>query len=493
MSYVEKALFKYFREMLVGGLKTLFSRRFLPYSLFIAILVFGTTFFIIVEQEDQFISDKLNLEGNDLLELTFLDFMLYLEIAFAVGFILTGILLGKRNTVVQFSAIFLIGTIVLVSFLMTENIELAVLIGAFSYLLWMAITTLASFSMSHDLIGNRFVGSALFFGKPQKEGSILFSIPIFFILIAQGSMQIILLQKAIEDPSLGLYAASISGLIVTLVSLFIIFFLAKTNDVFFTILCFFVAFSLPKWIQLYIEVNWSDNFYGSWFDFLIVGFFLLYSVSKFSKKALKVQEAHDRQLLKAKKKRQKRRSLKKKVTFGLLGRDKGNDKKIELEDTGEFSSVFSKLALRFGDRGIILVLLGLVLGFHVLQLQFMTGRTDLLEMIFFASDNNFGQISHQVSIIGVSLLFAAVLVGYALSANFRENITPDIKRFDWLPPFDDFIILANKVRTGEISKKKLSIRLMSAYFGSKIPFKGGDIGLEEKFKGILEGLINEET
>ena len=90
-----------------------------------------------------------------------------------------------------------------------------------------------------------------------------------------------------------------------------------------------MAFSLPKWIQLFIQVSWSDNFYGSWFDFLIVGFFLLYSVSKFSKKALKVQEAHDRLLHDAKKKRQKRRNLKKKISFGILGKDKGNDEKIE--------------------------------------------------------------------------------------------------------------------------------------------------------------------
>ncbi|MCG3218843.1 MAG: hypothetical protein KAR35_07540, partial [Candidatus Heimdallarchaeota archaeon] len=350
-----------------------------------------------------------------------------------------------------------------------------------------------SFSMSHDLIGNRFVGSALFFGKPQKEGSILFSIPIFIILIAQGSMQIMLLQTAIDNPSFGLYTASILGLIVTLVSLFIIFFWARTNDVFFTILCFFVAFSLPKWIQLYIKVSYDNTSYGSWFDFLIVAFFLLYSVSKFSKKALKLQETHDRRMQEAKKKRQKRKSLKRKVSFGLLGRDKGKDEKIELDDTGEFSSVFSRLGLRFGDRGIILTLLGLVLGFHMLQLQFMMGRTDILDMIFFAKSNTFGQISHQVSTVGVSLLYIAILVSYTLSVKFRQRITPDIKRFDWLPPFDEFIVLTNKVRTGEISKKSLTLKIMSAYVGSKIPFRGGEGGLEEKFKGILDDLIKEDT
>ena len=120
MSYVEKALWKYFKDMLVGGLKTLFSKRFLPYSLFIAVLVFGTTFFLLVEQEDQIVSEKLNLEGNDLFDLTFLDLMLYLEISFAIGFILTGIILGKRNTIIQFSTIFLIGGGILVSFLITE-------------------------------------------------------------------------------------------------------------------------------------------------------------------------------------------------------------------------------------------------------------------------------------------------------------------------------------------------------------------------------------
>jgi len=98
-----------------------------------------------------------------------------------------------------------------------------------------------------------------------------------------------------------------------------------------------------------------------------------------------------------------------------------------------------------------------------------------------------------VSTVGASLLFIAILVGYTLSAKFRKGITPDIKRFDWLPPFDDFIVLTNKVRTGEISKKGLTIKIMSAYFGSKIPFRGGEGGLEEKFKGILDDLTKEET
>jgi hypothetical protein len=84
-----------------------------------------------------------------------------------------------------------------------------------------------------------------------------------------------------------------------------------------------------------------------------------------------------------------------------------------------------------------------------------------------------------------------ILINYALSANFRKRITPDIKRFDWLPPFDEFIILTNKVRTGEISKKKLTLKIMSAYFGSKVPFRGGEGGLEDKFKGILDDLIKE--
>jgi hypothetical protein len=95
-----------------------------------------------------------------------------------------------------------------------------------------------------------------------------------------------------------------------------------------------------------------------------------------------------------------------------------------------------------------------------------------------------------VSTAGVSILFLSILISYTMSPNFRKNITPDIKRFDWLPPFDEFIMLTNKLRTGEISKKKLTLKLMSAYFGTKIPFKGGE-GLEEKFKGILEEMIEE--
>ena len=211
-------------------------------------------------------------------------------------------------------------------------------------------------------------------------------------------------------------------------------------------------------------------------------------LSKFSKKAIKVQETHDRLVKETEKKRQKRRGIRRKLSFGLLGRDKGKDGK---EKYDELSSVFSRLALRFGDRGIILMLLGLVLGFHVLQLQFMTGRTDILKLIFFANDTNFGQISHQVSTIGVSILFSVILINYVLSTNFRKRITPDIKRFDWLPPFDEFIILTNKVRTGEISKKKLTLKIMSAYFGSKVPFRGGEGGLEDKFKGVLDDLIKE--
>jgi hypothetical protein len=217
---------------------------------------------------------------------------------------------------------------------------------------------------------------------------------------------------------LGLLGLGISIFIILIVQ-GIIF----SDDVFNTVLGLFFISSLPNQLMIVLtSINGTENIVTS-FDFILVTFALLFSAQNISKRV----------------------NIK-----GVVVDDSGKIKNRKSDDPfgiGRFVGFI-------GGEGIVLVYLGLALGFHLIQLQVINGSAGIYQGLF--GGLAFEEAYHDITTIFTAFIFVIVTLAYFFQRG-KGYWETDVVRFDFLPPYEDIKDYLVKVKLGEISKTNMAI------------------------------------
>ena len=420
MSYVEKAFWDYLKSTLFGGVRILLSRQFILFSVILFVISVSTTGLVVMQDQ-----------ASDLITPELIETAFSIEISLAIGFILSGLIAKRLNFILRLVLMFFIVLIVFLLSLLKEEIALLndfnnIFIEVFpllAFFCWSFLIPVASFSFAKGMLSNKVTGSILFLGKPKTERKSIFSglltLVAVFSLIGNGLMLYVgMIDARMSYFVLGIFAVAVSILAILIIQGF--FF---SDDIFNSVLGLFFVMILPNQLMIVLtSISGSENIVTS-FDFLLVAFTLLYSAQSISRR------------------------------IKLKG--------VTVDESGELSNLKSDDPFRLGrfvgfvgGEGIVLIYLGLALGFHLIQLQILNGTAGIYEELF--ADLSFSEAYHDVTSIFSFLIFGIVTLTYFLQRG-RGYWETDLIRFDFLPPYDDLKDYLERVKSGEISKTELAL------------------------------------
>ncbi len=413
MSYVEKSVYKYLKNIVTSGFKALFTKKFLIYTIFFLVIIAMTTLTAII-------SKSVNLVIFGIPRADLINYLFYFELAFAMSYILVGFALAKTPVFLHVLLVVLFAGGITTGFIFLNNVVVVTIICSVLYCLWMCITIVSSFSFSKNLLGSRVTGSILFMGK-KEGGSALFSGILTPLIIACIGLNGYLMYQGIILAS-GLYiSTSATGILMGLFLLVVVWRLARKDDVFYTILPFFYLMTNSHAIQLVLRLVKGDTNYIAWVSILVSAFFLLNSISKYYRKVEKLDSDFQPKEITEK-------------TIEITTSDEPKQKEIQEETNEEFyiSDVFRFIS----ERGVIMMILGFALSYHsmVLKIGFSPGS---IEEILFFKNVGVVQIGHSITMIFATVVVILSIILYSSSSKFKSYTSPQIYRLNFLPPYED--------------------------------------------------------
>ncbi len=511
MSYVEKAIYDYIKGIFVNGFKVLFSKKYIGYTILVFAIALTASFLVLAQDYMPELAP-------------YADMMLKIELAVAVTFVICGLFLAHYPLKFWFiPALMMVGAFSILFYFLPEQMNLfdvSPYVSIAIYLIWIIVSVFLSYSMSLNLFGNKYLGSALYLGKSKNQGGILFGGIVFLIVIANIGGALYLLYNVITSKTMELllFSSAIFSILASILVLLIIFDLGKRNDVFFTILAFYYVFNAHILWRIVIFTYQGRELSDSTFDTLgtIVTslFWLIYSVSNFGKKLVHVQEkdAEIKEVLaqeklirkqdeveaphftkdelddykgieKWKKKRELKSYEKKKKkrdqTFAKMY-EEAQEKIAERKKIAKEKWFILRIPEIIGPLGIMLTVMGLIMGYHVINIWIITNP----ELIIFDA-SQVAQLRGKWALTFVSILMFFFLFSYATSKKFRNYSDPDLYRFEILPSYEELMENIDKIREGEMSwqgyvmdmltdmaKQKITGTAKTAYTGTKTKISG---------------------
>ncbi|UCE13675.1 MAG: hypothetical protein JSV04_00535 [Candidatus Heimdallarchaeota archaeon] len=415
MSYVEKAFWDYLKSTLFGGIRILFSRRLILFSLILFITSIMTTGAVLLQSQT---SETILIGDFTLLEVTFM-----VQISIALGFIISGLVSKKFNTIFRFlllAALVIIALIVLFLDILSEFLIQYFPLVAF--LSWAFLVPLASFAFSKGMFDNKITGSVLFLGKPTTDHKSIFSGVLSLVAVASLLWNIIMVYVGFTENRLSYLVLGAIGGIIALLIILVVQGWIFNDDVFNTTLGFFFIMTLPNQIMIFLtSVTGSESIITS-FDYFFVIFSLLYSAQNISRR----------------------------VKMKGVVIDPEDSKKPSKEDPFRIGRFIGFI----GGEGVVLIYLGLALGFHLTQLQVMSGEATAWSQIF--STLSFSEGYHDITMVFMVLILVIVCLFYTLQRG-KGYWEADIFRFDFLPPYEDLVDYMERIKKGEISKTDIAL------------------------------------
>lgn len=414
MSYVERAFYDYLKNTMTSGARMLVERRLILFSFLLALVgVANTGLAFLYVTSDGSDSDL------DTLKLYFL-----LEVAIAVGFVSAGLIspiFRLRSTLGRFIVLFISAGIIFALGILDESeknmdwlLEWIPVILLFS---WAFFIPLSTFAFAFGLFSNKITGSVLFLGKPADDRRAIFWGPIFLIAIGIFLVSIyMVLEKNIENHILIASTGIAAAFLVTLAVLGKL----TSDDVFSTSIGFFFLLSVPQFVLLIVTGSASDPVRT--FNYAMVLFSLLFGAQSVSKTVRK----RDQRL-------------------GKIATD-SEDENLDL-------SLVDRFILKVGAEGVVLMLLGAALGYHLVQLEMYVDLKISLVDTFNAP--SVGYIYHFLAWTFMLGIIIVVIVLFKLSRRFRGHYTADLYRLDFLPPYEELADFFSKMKRGEVSWGRL--------------------------------------
>ncbi|MFX0183883.1 MAG: hypothetical protein ACFE95_12435 [Candidatus Hodarchaeota archaeon] len=438
MSYVEKAFWDYLKSMMFGGVRILLSRRLILFSLILFVTSAVTTGVVVLQNQ-----------ASDIITENLIDLVFSVQISIAIGFILSGLFSKKLNLFLRFLLLLLV-TVVVVVFTTFSTLPINYF-PVFSLLLWAFLVPLATFSFSKGLFSSKITGSVLFLGKPTTDRKSIFSGLMTLIAFLSLIWNLIMVYIGYTETRLSYMFLGILGIGVAFLVILVVQGLILGDDVFNTTLGFFFVVSLPNQIMIFItSISGSENIVTS-FNYIMVLFSLIYSAQNVSRRI--------------------------KMKGVVIDPSKKSKKKIK-EDPFRIGRFIGFV----GGEGVVLICLGLALGFQVFQLQLMSGElpggvTNLI------GDLTFSEIYHDITMVFMAFILIIVILFYIIQGGSGYWAT-DIYRFDFLPPYDDLVDYMERIKRGEISKTDIALTV------GKRAVEAGGIGVfstAKKFRKLVFG------
>ncbi|UJG41974.1 MAG: hypothetical protein K9W45_05785 [Candidatus Heimdallarchaeum aukensis] len=514
MSYVEKALYQYIKGIFVDGFKVLFSKKYVVYtSIFLASIISTTVLYILQAFQINTAVDLGNLASLFLkielaLALTyFLSGLILARCPIYFWIIPVVILTGGLVVVFYF-----------LPDILNIIPDLSPYFAVIFYLSWIVLSVFLSFSLSRNFFGNKYLGSALFLGKKKNEGGILFSGIVFVVALVNLALSVYLLRLSImslftPNKQFFLLVASVASIISTTIIFAIIFKLGTYDDVFYTIIAFYYVFtSYILWKLAYYYFTSSDigEITVSNVDVIISVFtslfWAIYSMSSYGRKIIQIK-ALDEELEKTEKiikqetleeqkeferiksmkipqikitdddswleKRKKIQQMKKAEKEKLKALKKFNKKRekrkklaqVRLEEAKKETEeriakskekwFIFRIPDLLGPDGVLLTIMGMILGYHVTNIQFLS-QEDLFSSIYYLSSDRLFGLRDKFAIVSIMVIIVIFLISYETSEKFRKYASPELYRLEILPSFDELMELIEKVRTGEVSWQSIA-------------------------------------
>jgi hypothetical protein len=425
MSYVEKSVYRYLRKIITTGVKALFKRKFLIYTIFFLIVTVTTTLTAILEQSA---ITLFSIPTEDML-----NYLLYFELAFAVAYLFVGFFLAKLPLYIHMPFLVLLGGGFTTGLYFYDNIAFSSILCYVLYCLWIIITLFSAFSFSRNLFGSKISGSLLFLGKKQEKPALFTGImaPLMVVLIGLNGY---IIYKGIILGNYWLYLlVGVIGIVVNIFLLISLWTFSGKDDVFYTILPFFYLVTNTHTVQLAIRLMTNDINYLSWVSLIAMLFFLLNSVSKYYRKVANL----DTDFLPENKEERPKHSSSESIP--------NNNSKAVLD--GEF---FVTDFLRFlSERGVIMIILGFAMAYHTMILQLGFQRTVVFNVINLTS--GIVQTGHSISLLFSAGMVIAALLLFRWSKRFELYASPPIFRLKILPTYDELDEFFTKAKNGEIN------------------------------------------
>ncbi|MHA1867581.1 MAG: hypothetical protein ACTSVB_07365 [Candidatus Heimdallarchaeaceae archaeon] len=514
MSYVEKALYQYIKGIFVDGFKVLFSKKYVVYtSIFLASIISTTVLYTLQALQVNIGIDLNNLSSLFLkieLALALTYFLSGLILArYPVYFWIIPVLIFTGGLVVVFY--FLPDILKVIP-------DLSPYFAVIFYLSWIILSVFLSFSLSRNFFGNKYLGSALFLGKKKNEGGILFSGIIFIVALVNLAISSYLLYISLmslftSNKQIFLFVASIASIISTGIIFAIIFKLGTYDDVFYTIIAFYYVFTsyiLWKLAFYYFTASEVGDITVSNVDVIISVFtslfWAIYSMSSYGRKIRQIK-ALDEELEKTEKiikketleeqkefekiksmkipqikikeddswleKRKKIQQMKKAEKEKLKALKKFNKKRekrkklaqMRLEEARKETEeriakskekwFIFRIPDLLGPKGVLLTIMGMILGYHVTNIQFLAQEDLFSSISYLSSDRLFG-LRDKFAILSIMLIIVLFLISYEKSEKFRNYVSPELYRLEILPSFDELMGLIEKVKSGEVSWQEIA-------------------------------------
>ncbi|MHA1223878.1 MAG: hypothetical protein ACTSSG_01990 [Candidatus Heimdallarchaeaceae archaeon] len=461
MSYVEKAFYRYIKNIFTSGFRVLFSKKYLLYTIaFILISATSTVFYLI---EKQLTSVDI---GYILIEV---------ELSVAFTYIVFGIFFSRYPLKFWLPPALIVaaGGAALLHYLpLLTNVDISPYIAGICYLTWILVSVFLTFTVSRNFWGNKVLGSIMFLGKQADEGTILFAGVVFILSIANAAMSGFLIYTSIIVKDYFLLLTGIFAFFAIILINIIIFVLGKRDDVFYTILAFFyIIGSFTLWKLTIYTVRGqapSDNI-GS---LLVALFFIFYSVSSYGKKVKKIEE-----------------ELSSTLTEEEALEKKKQKEKEEEEDKWKLLVIPRTL----GPLGVLMTVMGLILGYHVTYLQILSEK-DMFAGIFTESFsiNYLVGLKDKFAVILLTLILFYFFLSYLWSDNFRNYASPKLYRFEFLPPFEELVERIDRIKSGEDSWKNYANMIIKEgiKFGVKSTAKKAFISPAQKVGGAIGGAVS---
>ena len=466
MSYIEKSVYKYLKNIVVSGVKALFNKKFLIYTIFFLVLIASTTIIALIS------IPSIGLTIGSISSEDMINYILYFELAFTLAYIITGLFLSKTHIVLHLILMILLAGGIFTGLFFLDNVLVITIVGFVLYTLWMFITIISTFSFSKNLLGSRVTGSILFMGKKEGGAALFSGILTPLMLVFIGLNGYILYQGIVM-----VYWLYIVTPVISIVTggflIFAVWYLARKDDVFYTILPFFYLLTNTHTIQLFIRLLQGDSTYISWLSILVSIFFLLNSISKYYRKVQKLDMdflPEQEELVEVKESSKKRK-----------------------EKVPEKNEFFISDVFRFiSDRGVIMLILGFALANHSIILQIGFNRENIKAI--FVLPSGVVQTAHCFTMIFVTITTIIILILRYSSKRFQSYLTPRIFRLNFLPPYEDLEKFVIDARSGNLDWKlfardatiSLARKGISATAQLSVSAKDQTIDLARKGVGVVK-------
>ena len=449
MSYVEKAFYQYIKTIFTSGLKVLFSKKYIFYTIaFILITITSTVFYLIEKQLENVSGEVLTIIG---------DVLIAIELSVAVTYVFFGIFFSKYPLKFWVGPAILtsVGGSVLIYFVKI----ISPYIAAIGYLCWILVSVFITFSLSRNFWGSKVLGSIMFLGKQDGEGTILFGWFVFVLSLINAGMGGFLIYSAINPFQLTLIITAAFAILAVILVNLMIFRFGKKDDVFYTILAFFYVFaSFTLWKLTFYTAQGRESGDNAG-SVLIALFLIFYTVSSYGRRVKKIEQGIEEEL------------VLEEVDASKLKKRKKKDI-IELEEEEKWFLL--KIPRFISPLGVLMTVMGLILSYHVTYLQFLT-EDDLFTLIFFSKYDLAG-LRDKFAIILLACIIVFLLLNYRWSENFRRYASPELYRFEFLPPFNELVERIDRIKRGEDSWKD---------YASMVIKEGVKIGVKSTAQKVL--------